>query len=228
MVAAEKRILVVDDEEIVRESCQRALSEAGYSVRTVARGRDALAACRDERFDVMFTDLRMPDMDGIDVIREVTREYPDIRVVVITGYPSRETAKDADDLGTFDYLVKPVSANRLSDAVASVLARASRPAPTIAPVPTAAPALPAAEPTPAPEKTVLAHQSTAQKRPSVMTRATVLTAIGFLIGVSVAYFLAPSQALAYLAVGTAIGSGTLLGLFSDGVFARNVAEQKSE
>ena len=84
MVAVEKRILVVDDEEIVRESCRRVLTEAGYAVRTVANGRDALRMCRAEHFDVMLTDLRMADMDGIDVIRAVAQECPGVRVVVIT------------------------------------------------------------------------------------------------------------------------------------------------
>ncbi|MHC4401487.1 MAG: response regulator [Planctomycetota bacterium] len=115
------RVLIVDDEEIVRRSCKRALTEAGYAVRTVGSGGDAINACRAERFDLMLTDLRMPDMDGFEVIRRVTREFPEVRVVIITGYPSRESAERAEELGIFDYLEKPLSPARLSAATSEAL-----------------------------------------------------------------------------------------------------------
>jgi CheY-like chemotaxis protein len=122
MVAASKRVLVVDDEEIVRESYKLALTEAGYDVRTVPSGREALQACRMEHFDVMLADIRMPDMDGLEVSRVVAREFPDVRVIVITGYPSPESAARARKLGVSDYLQKPVAPDRLSAATAAALA----------------------------------------------------------------------------------------------------------
>lgn len=140
---AENRVLVVDDEEIVRESCRRALTEAGYTVRTAANGHDALQACRTESFDLMLTDLRMPDMDGLEVTRTVAEEFPDLRVVILTGYPSRDSAQEAASLGIFDYLEKPISPERLSAATASALARESRYEPP-ARMPEEAPAAPSA------------------------------------------------------------------------------------
>ena len=126
MVAVDKRILVVDDEKIVRDSCQRTLTDEGYAVRTVASGREALLACRDEPFDVMLIDLRMPDMDGIEVARVVAKEFPGVRVVVITGYPGRKSAEQAAALGVFEYLEKPLSPQRLNEVTAEALASPPR------------------------------------------------------------------------------------------------------
>ncbi len=123
MVAALKRVLVVDDEEIVRESYKLALTDAGYEVRAVPNGREAIQACRNEHFDVMLADIRMPDMDGLEVSRVIAREFPDVRVIVITGYPSPESAARARKLGVSDYLQKPVAPDRLSAATAAALAR---------------------------------------------------------------------------------------------------------
>lgn len=126
MVRIHKRILVVDDEKIVRDSCERTLTDEGYLVRTVASGREALLACRDEPIDLMLTDLRMPDMDGIEVIRAVADEFPEIRVVMITGYPGRKSAEQAEELGIFEYLEKPLSPRRLSEVTAQAMASPPR------------------------------------------------------------------------------------------------------
>lgn len=223
MVAVEKRILVVDDEEIVRESCKRVLTDAGYTVRTAANGRDALRVCRDEPFDAMLTDLRMPDMDGIEVIRAVTKEFPEVRVVVITGYPSRESAEQARRLGIFDYLEKPLSPMRLSAAAAAVLASPPHSSPISLPAAAPESDIPAAAQIRTEEKSVVDSGTTSKSKAA---RPMVITSLGFLLGVSVAYFLAPSQALAYLAVITAIASGTLLGVYSDALFARSAEQLK--
>ncbi len=126
MVTVDKRILVVDDEQIVRDSCERTLRDEGYVVRSVASGQEALLACRDEPFDVMLTDLRMPDMDGIEVIRAVAKEFPEVRVVMITGYPGRNSAEQAEALGIFEYLEKPLNPKRLSEVTAEALASPPR------------------------------------------------------------------------------------------------------
>lgn len=212
MVVAEKRILVVDDEQIVRDSCQRALTDAGYAVKTAASGCDALDACRAEPFDLMLTDLKMPDMDGLEVIQAMADEFPEVRIVVITGYPTPESAETAAKLGIFDYLEKPLSPERLSAATAEVLAR-----------PLGRTAIPRVAESTEPEN------ADPQEAPDIMKARTqksnhakqaVLVALGFLVGVTAAYVIAPVHALAYLAVGTAIASGTILGLFSDALFAK--------
>jgi DNA-binding NtrC family response regulator len=218
MVAVEKRILVVDDEEIVRESCRRVLTEAGYAVRTVANGREALNLCRAEQFDVMLTDLRMADMDGLEVIRAAAREFPGMRVVVITGYPSRESLQQAQELGVCEYVEKPLNPSRLNEVTATALSskmtlKAPAPAPALA---AEAPARPSVEFVPAPQAAHPAYAAAGRT-----TRLLVTGAIGFLLGVAAAYVVAPNHGLAYLLVGSAIVSGTLLGLFSDALFGKS-------
>lgn len=102
------RILVVDDEEIVRRSYSRVLNGAHCDAETAWSGQQALEALSREPFDVVLLDLRMPGCDGIDVLRSIRRRWPDSQVVVITGYPTLETAKEAVRLGVYDYLSKPV------------------------------------------------------------------------------------------------------------------------
>jgi CheY-like chemotaxis protein len=222
MVVANKRVLVVDDETIVCESYKLALMDAGYDVRTVETGQEAIQACRAERFDVMLADLRMPDMDGMEVAKIVAKEFPELRMVMITGYPSRESAEQAARLGVSDYLQKPLSPERLSEATAAALARPRRAA-----APPAAAAPVSWEPVKAeaeraePEAIVSPPKRASNK----LAREAVLVSVGFLAGVTVAYFLAPVHILAYLMVGTAIASGTILGLLSDAFF---VKDAKSE
>ncbi len=114
MVALNKRVLVVDDEEVVCEACRRVLSSAGFSVSTVQSGREALEACRSERFDLVVADIRMPDMDGLEVAQRLKQEFPELQVLILTGYPSEESLRRARRIGVFDYLHKPVSPERLS------------------------------------------------------------------------------------------------------------------
>ena len=83
-------------------------------MRTVPNGREAVTACRSEHFDLLLADIRMPDMDGLEVSRIVVHEHPDLRVIVITGYPSPESAARARRLGVSDYLQKPVAPDRLA------------------------------------------------------------------------------------------------------------------
>ena len=224
MVVTDKRILVVDDEEIVRDSCKRTLTEAGYDVRTVESGHDALKACRAEKFDVMLTDLKMPDMDGIEVIRSVTKEFPELRVVVITGYPSHDTANQAASLGISDYLEKPLSPQRLSEATAAALTRAPRHTATVFP----SMATDAAEPCESAQtETKELAESMPRRATSNRTRLAVLIALGFLAGVTVAYVISPGYALAWLALGTAVASGTVVGLLSDSASGeRGVSESE--
>ncbi|HUT13312.1 MAG TPA: response regulator [Thermoguttaceae bacterium] len=229
MVVVEKRILVVDDEEIVRESCKRALTEAGYSVHTVGSGNDALQACRSERFDLMFTDLKMPDMDGLDVIRAVTKEFPGLRVVVITGYPSRDSAEQAAQLGVSDYLEKPLSPGRLSEATASALAHPPKRAATATAVAEPDSGVTVTAQAPSCEvrqaEATEAEETPGRRTHRNVTRQVVLISMGFLAGVTIAYILAPVPVLAYLAVGAAIAAGTIVGLFSDALFAKHAGSE---
>lgn len=102
------RVLVVDDMEVVRRSYIRSLADIYCNVETVADGEEALRVMEQRPADVVLLDLRMPGMDGMTVLKEIKQKWPDTEVVIITGYPSVETAKEAVRLGAFDYLSKPL------------------------------------------------------------------------------------------------------------------------
>jgi DNA-binding NtrC family response regulator len=101
------KILVIDDEEVVRLSYLRALSAEHYNVATVKNGQDALQMMGAHPFDVVLLDLRMPGMDGMTVLKMIKERWPESEVIIITGYPAVESAKEAVALGAYDYLAKP-------------------------------------------------------------------------------------------------------------------------
>ncbi len=116
-------VLVVDDEEVIRRGYARTLSGADCNVSTAWNGKEALDAFEKERFDVVLLDLRMPEMDGMTVLRTIKDKWPDSEVVIITGYPSIETAKEALRLGAYDYLSKPVGPAEVIHAAHGALKR---------------------------------------------------------------------------------------------------------
>ncbi len=101
------RILVVDDEEIVRLSHMRVLAGGECEVEAVVNGADALREMKRNPYDLVLLDLRLPGTDGMSVLRTIKQRWPESEVVVITGYPTIETAKEAIRLGACDYLAKP-------------------------------------------------------------------------------------------------------------------------
>ncbi|MCX7179528.1 MAG: response regulator [Proteobacteria bacterium] len=102
-------ILVVDDEEVVRMSHLRLLAREDRQVAAVWNGTEALREMEQSSFDLVLLDLRMPGMDGMAVLKLIKQRWPASEVVVITGFPSVETAKEAIRLGAYDYLAKPVN-----------------------------------------------------------------------------------------------------------------------
>jgi DNA-binding NtrC family response regulator len=101
------KILVVDDEEIVRRSYVRALAGEHCSVEVVKNGVDALQVMGLRPFDVVLLDMNMPGMNGMTVLRNIKQNWPESEVIIITGYPAVESAKQAVTLGAYDYLAKP-------------------------------------------------------------------------------------------------------------------------
>jgi len=101
-------ILVVDDEEVVRLSHARILAGAHCHVQSTVSGDEALREMEKHPYDLVLLDLRMPGKDGLQTLKEIKERWPDAEVLIITGYPSPETAKQAIRLGAFDYLAKPV------------------------------------------------------------------------------------------------------------------------
>ena len=106
------KILVIDDEEVVRLSYFRSLSGERCKVELAESGKDALQAMSQQAFDVVLLDLRMPEMDGLVVLKQ----WPDSEVIVITGYPAIDTAKQAVALGAYGYLAKPVGPDEVINA----------------------------------------------------------------------------------------------------------------
>ncbi len=111
----ESRILVVDDEPVVVKSCERILVPEGYSVESASNGNEAIVKLGKNGYDLVITDLMMPDMDGIELLRWIRNSKPDTGVVIITGYPSQESIKEALSLRIIDYLPKPFSPTLLLD-----------------------------------------------------------------------------------------------------------------
>ena len=104
----ETKILVVDDEEVVRLSYLRALAGESCKVELVRNGSDALRLMGQHPFDVVLLDQRMPGMDGMSVLKTIKERWPESEVIMITGYPAVESAKEAVTLGAYDYLAKPI------------------------------------------------------------------------------------------------------------------------
>jgi DNA-binding NtrC family response regulator len=101
-----ERILVVDDEQSMTQFLGIVLRKEGYHVTTVNNGRDALEKARNENFDVVITDIKMPGMDGIQLLNGLKKHDPSLPVVIMTAYASQQSAIDAVNLGAFQYMIK--------------------------------------------------------------------------------------------------------------------------
>lgn len=117
------KILVVDDDEVVRLGYLRSLAGAQYNVAAAWNGTEALRAMEEQPSDVILLDLRMPGLDGMTVLKMIKERWPETEVVIITGYPSLETAKEAVQLGACDYLAKPVGPDEVINAANGALMR---------------------------------------------------------------------------------------------------------
>jgi CheY-like chemotaxis protein/glycine cleavage system H lipoate-binding protein len=107
------KILCVDDEDVILDSFRKILVLDGYSVDTVTKGQEALKLIQSHHYDFLFTDLKMPEMDGVEVTKAVKHLRPDIDVVIITGYASVETAVETMKYGAMDYVEKPFTDDEL-------------------------------------------------------------------------------------------------------------------
>lgn len=110
------KILVVDDEDVVRRSFVRILAGEHCKVEAVWSWSQVAQLMQREPFDVVLLDLRMPDTDGMTILRALKQRWPDSEVIVVTGYPTLETAKQAVALGAYDYLMKPLGPQQVLDA----------------------------------------------------------------------------------------------------------------
>ncbi len=117
------RILIVDDEEIIRQLLKQTLERCGYDVEIAEDGNVALSKTRDNFFNLLITDLKMPKVDGIDVLKEIKTVNPYIEVIVITGFPTIESAVTAIKIGAFDFICKPFDVQEILYEIGKCLER---------------------------------------------------------------------------------------------------------
>ena len=113
-MTCKNKLLIVDDDETVRLSYRRSLGNAAWDITTACDGEEALHSMQERPSDVVFLDMRMPGANGLSVLGNIKRRWPDSEVVVITGYPSLDAAKEAIRLGACDYVSKPVGPQEIA------------------------------------------------------------------------------------------------------------------
>ncbi|GLI36212.1 sigma-54-dependent transcriptional regulator [Desulforhabdus amnigena] len=120
----EKRpILIVDDEKNIRLTMSQSLEPLGMPVETAVNGEDALQKLREKQFGLVFLDLKMPGMDGMEVLHRIKEKWPKMQVIIVTAYGTVESAVEAMKIGAADFLQKPFSPSEIRELAAKVLER---------------------------------------------------------------------------------------------------------
>jgi len=119
------RILLVDDEKAVKWALQEALKDEGYEVETANSGEEGLLKAQETAFDLVVSDLRMPGISGLDMIRELRKAQPALRAIICSAYGSMESVVEAMRLGVNDFLVKPFKIAEIRESIAEILASPS-------------------------------------------------------------------------------------------------------
>jgi len=122
------QILVLDDVLDAAVMIQRILERKGHQVAVFTEEEQALAHVRTSPVDVAILDIRLKKMSGVDVLEELKKISPQTQVIMLTGYPTLETARQAQERGAFDYCIKPIDKDELEEKVANALAAAPPPA----------------------------------------------------------------------------------------------------
>ena len=144
-MTALRKVLVVDDDAAVRKSFDRVLSSKGYAVITAETGEEALRKLNEEKYDLVYSDIRMPGMSGLEVAEKVKARRPWTPVVIITGYGTDIAEERAKAAGVSRFLHKPLSPAMIEDSARDVLAAPAAPAVAAEPVVAAAAEEPVAE-----------------------------------------------------------------------------------
>jgi len=119
-MATKARVLVIDDDQIIQRSCARIL-EQGYEVRFASSGTEGLAMLKAEAFDAALVDLKLPDVSGMDILRQMPDHFPSVPVIIMTGFSTIKSAVEAIKIGAHDYLAKPFTPEELEAAVQKAL-----------------------------------------------------------------------------------------------------------
>ncbi len=115
------RILLVDDEKAVKWAVQEALKEFGYDVETANSGEEGLMKASEERFDLIVSDLRMPGISGLEMLKDLKKDQPELRAIICSAYGSMESVVEAMRLGVNDFMVKPFKLAALMKAITDIL-----------------------------------------------------------------------------------------------------------
>lgn len=142
-MTTQARVLVVDDDPVVATSIDRVLTGKGYAVITARDGPEALDKLAHGKYDAVFTDIRMPGMDGLEVAARIKATQPWLPVVIITGYGSPASEAEAKEIGVAGFLHKPLSPEMIEDSAREALTKRAEESP--APAPAASAAMPAVE-----------------------------------------------------------------------------------
>ena len=121
------RLLLVDDEVGSLEVLSKRLARRDFDVTIARSGPEAIRIVRDRDFDVAVVDLKMEEMDGIEVLRVLRQMLPGLQVIMLTGHGSEQAARDGLALGAFDYLLKPIDLEALLERILSAVGRSREP-----------------------------------------------------------------------------------------------------
>jgi DNA-binding NtrC family response regulator len=117
------KILVLDDEPIVCKRLQPALEKLGYEVDTFTQSVEAMHQIQQTTYDIIITDLKMKEIDGMRFLEEAKKQHPQSEVIVITGFATMETAKQSFQKGVFDFIAKPFKLSEIQDVVTRAAAK---------------------------------------------------------------------------------------------------------
>lgn len=121
------RILVVDDDPTVLKSCHRVLEPEGFEVRLVPSADEALEAMRQADFALLLIDVKMPTHDGMYLMREIKKEWPDKPIILMSGYDTTQTVEEAAEMGAATFIPKPFTPDELLDAIHKVMGKQEGP-----------------------------------------------------------------------------------------------------
>jgi DNA-binding NtrC family response regulator len=121
------RALIVDDDPIVLDSCRRVFEAEGFEACLVPSADKALEVMKKNIFDILLIDVKMPERDGMYLMREVKKKWPEVPIVVMSGYPTPETIADGFQLGAAEFIAKPFTPDELLTLILQVLHKGGKP-----------------------------------------------------------------------------------------------------
>jgi len=115
------KILVIDDEPVILNSCRKVLEQDGFDVYLVPSADEALKAMKKEVFDLLLVDVKMPKHDGIYLMQKVKEKWPDVPIIVMSGYPTPDTITDGAKMGADAFIAKPFTPDELLETIRQVI-----------------------------------------------------------------------------------------------------------